>query len=533
MSPAHHADIVIVGSGMGGGTLAWALRDSGANVLLVERGDFLPAEPQNWSPEAVFVENRYKARERWRDASGGWFSPGVHYFVGGNTKVYGAALPRLRLADFGEIEHEGGLSPAWPISYDDLAPYYDRAERRYLVHGEPGMDPTDPPRSGPFPFPPMPADPYMEHLVDRLRGQGLHPAPLPVGLDFRPGGRCIRCRTCDAFPCQVLAKGDADARAVRPALESPTVELWTNAYVPQVNVSASGERANGIEVVRNGEKIDVAADVVVIAAGAVNSAALLLRSASKQFPEGLANSSGLVGRNYMVHNNSVLVAIDPRQQNPTVFQKTITINDFYGAGADPTFPYPMGSLQPVGKLQGAMMRGAAPWAPGWALGAAAKYSVDWWVMSEDLPDPENRVALDDDGNIVIHWRPNNLPAHARLMHHAKQMLRKAGYPVLLSRQMGIETNSHQCGTLRFGNDPATSVLDPFCRAHDLENLYVVDGSFFPSSTAVNPALTIAAQALRVGDHLRERLGANGNRHDAQGRARDDGEGKPAHGISAA
>jgi choline dehydrogenase-like flavoprotein len=176
----------------------------------------------------------------------------------------------------------------------------------------------------------------------------------------------------------------------------------------------------------------------------------------------------------------------------------------------------MGNLQPVGKLQGAMMRGAAPNAPEWSLRAAARRSVDWWVMSEDLPDPANRVTIDASGEIVIHWHPNNLAAHDRLMAHAKAMLRRAGYPILLDRRMGIATNSHQCGTLRFGHDPGRSVLDPFGRAHDLDNLYVVDASFFPSSAAVNPALTIAAQALRVGDHLRERLGAGASPERARG-----------------
>jgi choline dehydrogenase-like flavoprotein len=507
MAIRHHADVVIIGSGMGGGTLAWALRGCGAKILILERGDFLPAELENWSPRAVFVEDRYKAYEKWRDANGGWFSPGVHYFVGGNTKVYGAALPRLRQEDFGEIEHQGGISPAWPITYGELAPYYDRAEHLYMVHGEAGTDPTDPPRSGPIPFPPMPADPYMEELAGRLRAQGLHPAPLPVGVDYQPGGACIRCMTCDGFPCRVLAKSDADVCAVRPAMASPNVELWTNASVSRVQTTPKGDRVTGVDVDRHGEQIRVEAAFVVVAAGAVNSAALLLRSATDLHQGGLANSSGLVGRNYMVHNNSVLVAIDPRRTNTTVFQKVFAINDFYRAGVDPVFPYPMGNLQPIGKLQGAMMRGAAPsFAPQWSLGMAAKHSVDWWVMSEDLPTSENRVTLGSDGAIVIDWRPNNLEAHRRLMLQAKRMLRRAGYPILLDQQMGIATNSHQCGTLRFGIDPAASVLDPYCRTHDLDNLYVVDASFFPSSAAVNPALTIAAQALRVGDHLRDRLG---------------------------
>ena len=506
MTRTEYADVLIVGAGMGGGTLAWALRDSGARILLVERGGFLPSEPENWSPEAVFVENRYKAKERWRDAYGGWFSPGVHYFVGGNTKVYGAALPRLREDDFGEVQHAGGISPAWPIAYADMAPYYDRAERLYLVHGEAGADPTDPPRAGPFPFPPMPSDPYMEELSQRLRMQGLHPAPLPVGVDYGPGGGCVHCMTCDAFPCRVFAKSDADIRAVRPALASPNVELWTNAYAARVIASPSGERAIGVEVKRDGRLTMVEADFVVVSAGAVNSAALLLRSATARQPNGLANSSGLVGRNYMVHNNAVLLGVDPRRRNVTIFQKVITVNDFYRAGFDPGFPYPMGNLQPIGKLQGAMMRGAVPTAPHWSLGLVAKYSVDWWVMSEDLPDANNRVTLATDGTIVVDWRPNNLNAHRQLRRHAKSMLRRAGYPIVLDQEMGIATSSHQCGTARFGHDPARSVLDPFCRTHDLENLYVVDASFFPSSAAVNPALTIAAQALRVGDHVRDRLG---------------------------
>jgi choline dehydrogenase-like flavoprotein len=335
----------------------------------------------------------------------------------------------------------------------------------------------------------------------------LHPAPLPVGLDYRSGGRCIRCSTCDAFPCRFLAKGDAEACAVRPALSRPNVSLWKRTLATRIETNRRGDVVAGIVVERDGERLTVEGDVVVLAAGAVNSAALLLRSATDRHPTGLGNSSGLVGRNYMVHNNSVLVAIDPRRPNPTVFQKTIAVNDFYRAGRDARFLYPMGNLQPVGKLQGAMMRGAAPVAPGWSLDLASRFSVDWWVMSEDLPDPANRITLDAGGNIVVHWRPNNLAAHDRLMFHAKAMLRRAGFPMLVSRQMGIETNSHQCGTLRFGHDPRTSVLDPFCRAHDLDNLYAVDASFFPSSAAVNPALTVAAQALRVGKHLRERLGA--------------------------
>jgi choline dehydrogenase-like flavoprotein len=493
-------DIVIIGTGMGGGTLAYALRDSGARLLLLERGDFLPQEPQNWSPEEVFDRRRYKPTEIWLDAAGKPFHPGVHYFVGGNTKVYGAALPRLRRQDFDAIEHEGGISPAWPICYDDLEPYYARAEEIYLVHGTSGADPTEPPRSRPFAFPPVPQEPYIAELAGRLREQGLHPFELPMGIDLRPGGRCIRCKTCDGFPCRVLAKGDADVCAVRPALESRDVEILTRAYARQLRTDAAGRRVIAVEVERAGEQLEVSASIVVVACGAANSAALLLRSAGDAHPNGLANSSGLVGRNYMVHNNTAVMAVHPKRRNPTVFQKTLAVNDFYLRGPDR--PYPLGNLQLLGKLQAGMLTADQPLAPRPVLQAMANRSVDWWVMSEDLPDPDNRVTLAPDGTIRVRWKPNNLVAHEALVQAARQMLRRAGYPLVLTQRMSIETNSHQCGTLRFGHDPATSVLSPYCRAHDVENLYVVDASFFPSSAATNPALTIAAQALRVADHLR-------------------------------
>jgi choline dehydrogenase-like flavoprotein len=492
-------DIIIIGTGAGGGTLAYALRDSGARVLLIERGDFLPQEPENWSPEAVFDQQRYKPKEVWQDAEGQPFHPGVHYYVGGNTKVYGAALPRLRREDFELIEHEGGISPAWPIGYDDMEPYYARAEQIYLVHGVSGDDPTEPPRSGPFPFPPVPHEPYIAELAERLQAQGLHPFFLPIGIDLREGGRCVRCKTCDGFPCNVLAKGEADVCCVRPALTAGNVELMTRAFARRLLTDETGRRVTAVEVERDGEKFLVRGETIVVACGAANSAALLLRSANSAQPDGLANSSGLVGRNYMVHNNTALMAIHPTRRNPTRFQKTIAVNDFYLRGPD--WPYPMGNLQLLGKLQAGMLTANRPLVPRRVLQGATERSVDWWVMSEDLPDPDNRVTLASDGSIRVRWKPNNLLAHTKLVQAARQMLRRAGYPIVLTQRMGIETNSHQCGTLRFGDDPATSALDPFCRTHDIPNLYVVDSSFFPSSTAVNPALTIAAQALRVADHL--------------------------------
>ncbi len=497
---AAHYDFIIIGTGMGGGTLAYALRESGAKILLLERGDFLPQEAQNWQVDAIFKENRYKPAENWIDASDGrGFKPGVHYTVGGNTKVYGAALPRFRVEDFNAIEHEGGTSPAWPISYADLEPYYNIAEELFFVHGKAGGDPSEPPRTQPYPHPAVPHEPYVATLIAKLRAQGLHPYCLPMAVDLRSGGRCIRCKTCDGFPCMLHAKGDAEICCLRPALAQDNIELWTNSLARRILTDASGARAAAVEVERGGEMLTVSADRIIVSCGAVNSAILLLRSLNSHHPKGLGNSSGLLGRHYMMHNNTAMTAVAPLKTNPTVFQKTMAVNDFYFGDDD--FKWPMGNIQALGKLQAGMLSAAKPYLPKPLLTAMAKRSMDWWVMSEDLPDRKNRVFLGPSGEVKVQWKPNNRVAHQQLIRRAIRMMRRAGYSFVFTETLGIETNSHQCGTARFGTDPAKSVLDPFCRSHDVENLYVMDSSFFPSSTAMNPALTICAQALRVADHL--------------------------------
>jgi len=496
MTERIEADVAIIGTGPGGGTLAWALRESGARVVLLERGGFLPSEVENWSPAAVFGAARYKTKEVWRDGDGRELHPGMHYFVGGNTKVYGAALPRMRREDFAEYRHEDGISPAWPITYEHLAPYYEQAERLYRVHGERGQDPTEPPRADRYPFPAVPDEPAIAELRERLRAQGLHPYSLPLGIDLRPGGRCERCGTCDGFPCRVLAKSDADVCAVRPALERPAVTLRTGAYVERLVTSSGGERVLAAHGHDASGPFVVRADTFVVSCGAVNSAALLLRSASPAHPDGLANSSGQVGRNYMHHVHTAVMALRPRR-NATTFQKTLAVNDWYEG--DGEWPYKLGTLWLIGKARGPMLTSLVPALPTRLADALARRSVDWWACSEDLPDPDRRVTLDPDGAIRLTWRPSNLRSHERLVAHGRRMLRAAGFPVVLTRRLGVEFAAHQCGTARFGHDPATSVLDPLCRTHDVENLLVVDASFFPSSAVLNPVLTIAAQALRVAD----------------------------------
>ncbi|WP_328665468.1 GMC family oxidoreductase [Streptomyces sp. NBC_00322] len=490
-----HCDVLIIGSGMGGATLARALADSGARILIVEQGGFLPRERENWSPSDVFERGRYKNAPLWEDSAGRTFRPGVYHYVGGSTKMYGASLPRFREEDFTAVEHREGTSSAWPFSYTDLEPYYGAAEEWYRVHGSPGQDPTEPPRSQPYPFPALEHEPYIADLSDRLKHQGLHPYAMAMGVDRRTGGTCVRCRTCDGFPCMVGAKSDAETCGVRPALAQEGVRLLTGTRVTRLETDASGRTVIAAHAERDGAAVELRAGTFVLSAGAVASAALLLRSESAAHPRGLANSSGLVGRGYMQHNNTALLAVDPRRRNPTWFQKTLAVNDYYRAG--PATRYPLGNLQLLGKLQGSMVKAARPAAPRPLLNALTARSVDWWVMSEDLPDDDNRVVLGPSGRTRVHWKPTNTRAHRELVSRTRRMMRRAGYRIVATQTLGVETNSHQCGTLRAGDDPARSVLDPYCRTHDVSNLFVVDASFFPSSAAMNPALTIAAQAVRV------------------------------------
>jgi choline dehydrogenase-like flavoprotein len=324
--------------------------------------------------------------------------------------------------------------------------------------------------------------------------------------------RCIRCETCDGFPCLVHAKSDAQVICVDPALDYPNVSLVTNARVTRLLTSASGREVTGVAVDRGGREEIFSGDIVVSSCGAINSAALLLRSATDRHPHGLANGSGVVGRHYMGHVNSVLLAIS-KSPNATVFQKTLAVNDFYFG--DDGFAYPMGHISFVGKLDAiALSAGAPSIVPGMTLDVMAKHSLDFWLTSEDLPDPDNRVSLDRDGNIVLSYTPNNDAGHKRLIKKLEHLLQHLDmHPHLIPRNLFVGNRiplagvAHQNGTIRFGRDPQTSALDPNCRAHEVDNLYVVDGSFFPSSGAVNPALTIMANALRVGDRILERIGA--------------------------
>ena len=522
MTPTAHYDLIVVGSGPGGASLAQRLAPTGKRILILERGDYLPREEANWSSQAVFVEGRYRADVTWRNADGDRFKPGLHYYVGGNSKVYGAALFRLRERDFEAVEHHGGTSPAWPLSYADFAPWYDEAERLFHVHGQRGEDPTEPPSDTPYPFVPVQHEAKVAELSERLTGIGLHPFHLPLGilLDQQADGRptptsvCMRCSYFDGFPCLLNGKADAQVVCIDPMLAAhDNVTLLTGAYASRLETDASGRRVEAVHVTRNGVEEVYTAPTVVVACGSLSSALLLLRSANEQHPRGLANGSDQVGRNYMRHNMSVLMAV-MAHPNDTVFQKTLAFNDFYWGADD--WPHPMGLVQMMAtshtdQIKGEELPGWAQWLPDLPFDQIARHSMDFWLQAEDLPRSENRVRYHD-GEVQLDLIDTNVEALTQLKRKLKEALTAIGWPaVLLERSLylghdiGLSGTSHQAGTCRFGTDPTTSVLNLDCRAHEVDNLYVTDASFFPSIGAVNPTLTIVANALRVADLLKDWL----------------------------
>ncbi|WP_284263310.1 FAD-dependent oxidoreductase [Roseicyclus amphidinii] len=487
------ADIIIVGSGMGGATLAAGLAPTGLRILILERGERLEDCAQARDPAAIFAQGHFRPAETWLTPEGTRFNPGNYAFVGGNSKFYGAVMIRYREADFAPIRHIGGTTPGWPFPYDTLAPWYDRAEALYQVRGQGGIDPTDPPRAANYPFPPVPHEPAIADLDRRLRAAGLHPAPLPLAVDLDRW--LARAATpWDAFPDTTGGKLDAETAALTLALQHPNVRLQTGVRVQRIE--AEGERVTGVMT----DKGRFTAPRIVLAAGAVHTAALLLRSADEAHPRGLANRSDQVGRNFMNHNASALLALSPRR-NGSVYQKTLMLNDWYLTGGPQGEP--LGNIQLLGRVSAPILA-AQTGLPGPVARQIADRAIDFYVMSEDLPQPESRVTLKGD-DIVLDWRRSNWAAHQALVAKLKGALRRAGFPVLLSKAFDRSTPSHQCGTARLGDDPAQSVTDPFGRCHDHPNLWICDASLLPTSAAVNPSLTIAALALRQADRIAQEV----------------------------
>ncbi|MCC7320658.1 MAG: GMC family oxidoreductase [Rubellimicrobium sp.] len=488
------ADVLIIGSGMGGATLAAALAPSGRRILILERGGHLRDSPEARDPDAIFRRGHFKPPETWHDAQGRPFNPGNYAFVGGNTKFYGAVLMRYRAEDFRPLRHMGGTTPGWPIGYDDLEPWYGAAEQLYRVRGDAAGDPTEPPHSAPYPFPPVPDEPDIAALRRAFAAQGLNPVALPLGIDIdRWLARAPT--TWDAFPDSTGAKSDAESCGLAQALRHPNVTLLTGTRATRL--VASGRRVTGVEVEGPDGPRTLSAPLVCLCAGAVMSAALLLASADDDHPAGLANRSDQVGRNFMNHNLTAMIALNPLRRNRTVYEKTIQFNDWYltgGPGGEP-----LGNVQMLGRVTGPILAGESG-LPLWLAHLIAERSVHVLAMSEDLPDPDSRVMWRR-GGVVLDWRKTNVAAHDLLVRRLGRAMRRAGWPVVLSRAFPKSKPSHQCGTLRMGDDPAASVVDRNLRAHDIDNLYVADASVLPTSAAVNPSLTVAALALRLGRHL--------------------------------
>ncbi len=482
-------DILILGSGMGGATLAASLAPSGKTIVILERGEYLRDCPQARDGAAVFT-GHFNPKETWLDEAGGTFQPNNYYHPGGNSKFYGAVLMRYRAEDFSPLKHMEGTAPGWPITYSEFEPYYQAAETLYQVRGDVAGDATEPPHSGPYPHPPVPHEPDMIDLMNRMRAQGLSPSALPLGVDidlWLKGG----AQTFDGFPNTRGGKMDAETIGLAQALKHPNVTLITGAMVTRL--VAQGRQITGVEYTHGGAEKTLSAPLVCLCMGAVKSAALLLASQSADHPSGLANSSDQVGRNFMNHNITAIIGVNPFRRNRSVYEKTIQLNDWYLTGGPNGAP--LGNVQMLGRITGEIMA-AETKLPLWLATWVADHSVHLMTMSEDLPTAESRVTLKD-GQIMLKWQRTNWAAHLALNAKLKALLRKMGWPLVMSKTFEKRTPSHQCGTARMGTDPQTSVVDTQCRAHDLDNLIICDASVLPTSGAANPSLTIAALAIRT------------------------------------
>lgn len=495
-------DVLIIGSGIGGSTLASALAPTGIRVLVVERGEHLPDTPDARDDIAIFERGVYRSTEEWYGSDGKKFLPGNYYYVGGNSKFYGAVMCRYRVEDFMARPHLQGASPGWDMSYDDMEPWYARAEALFNVRGVAGQDPTEPPRSGPFPYPAVPDEPALQKVRERLRQAGVHPSSLPLAINIEAWLK--RGQTgWDAFPNTGGAgKIDAEVGPLADALKYPNVTLITGAPVVRLETDPAGREVTAAIIRRNGREERLTARHFAVAAGAVQSAALLLRSANEAHPRGLGNRSDQLGRNFMNHNTSAMITMNPFVRNDSVYQKTLCFNDFYNN--DPEVHAPLGNVQLLGRITGNILKAQVPALPRALARLLADRAFGWFLTSEDLPNPNSRVLVRGD-DIIMDWQRSNMDAHHLLIKRTRQVMKRAGFPVVMVRIFGNRTTSHQCGTARLGLDPYQSVVDLNCRSHDVPNLWVTDASTLPTSAAVNPALTIAALALKAGSAMRDAM----------------------------
>jgi len=511
-------DVIVIGSGAGGGSLAYTVADSGKRFLLLERGSYLPREPANWDASQVFVDGRYISKDTWYDADGSPFQPQVHYFVGGATKLYGAALYRLGPRDFGELRHVDGASLAWPVSYDDFEPYYTRG--RVAVSGP--RQPRRRSHGGSLEEAVSMAGrvPRAAHsaVARGTTKRWLPPVPRAVWHLARRGRSAEQwmrsLRDVRRVPVPCAREVDAETIAVRPLLGRPNVRLLVDAEVTSLETDASGRQVTQVVVSRHGDRRSTRSMSSWYRPARRTAQRSCCAPRTTAIPNRLANGSDQVGRDCMYHNSKAVVALTT-ERNDTVFQKTLALKHFYFRADD--YEWPIGQIEMVGTSNAVAMKGEEPkltkLAPHWSLDEVAHHAVDFWLTTEDLPNPENRVTLDGDGNIRLAYTSNNDAEANRLYHELKKILNHVGmakHHVLdknfyMNMSIAVAGVAHQAGTCRFGNDPKGSVLDPNCKAHELDNLYAIDTSFFPSIGAVKPALTATANEIRVGEHLIERM----------------------------
>ena len=496
-------DVIVIGSGAAGGTLAGQLSRSGKRVLVLERGAAMPLADQNVADVDLFRKDRYHPGEQWFGTDGDPFSPQTIYALGGNTKIWGGVLERMRQKEFAGLQFQEGAAPAWELSYESFAPFYNRAEQLYRVHGEQGVDPSEPPRESAFPFQPKPIEPFMQELRLSLERQGLHPYLLPQSWS----------------ESALDPTGDAELFGIDPARAQASVQVRERARVRRLHVNPSGTEVRGVEADIDGQCWLFNAHVVVLAAGAINTAEILLRSATEHHSRGLANGSDQVGRNLMKPQLTSIIQL-AAEPNSGRYPRSLGITDYYWGDSNVSFP--LGSIASGGGvLQDALFAESPPvlslvtkLMPNFGLEQLAARSVAWWAMSAVLPDPHNRLTLRGN-HLQIHYLPNNREAHDRLVYRwidtlklvendpACHVVKPA--PTHPRGEAPLTVMGSVCGTCRMGSNPATSVVDLNGRAHELSNLYIADASVFPSCPAVGIGLTVIANALRVGDHVLQAL----------------------------
>jgi len=503
-------DAIIIGSGFGGSMTAKKLVDAGKKVLMLERGDWVVRGPQNWEKNgSIDLSPFYDKKLPYKVIKGGNKpAMGVYSCVGGPSVFYGGVSFRFREDDFNPPQEIIGDSGAqWPITYADLSTYYDEAENLLNIAGESGVDPTEPHRIQEFPQKPGRYAKISEKVKSAAEGLGLKPFHLPIAINYQDITRntCQNCTTCDTFACAVEAKNDLPTMLLSGLVKKGMV-LRANTIVAKLNTQSGKVNSLSCFDTKTGEQIEVKGRQIILSAGALASPHILLGSELDK----LNPAGDVIGRYLMRHTNSIVFGIyagvaDKEQR----FHKELAILDYYFGHE--TIAYPkqkLGSLQQVPTPPGGLVEHEAPWPLGKVAAMGVKLLTGLLAIAEDQPQFENYLRVDHSNigafnmptPIVSHEYSNrDMAALKALTLKAKKIMKKTG--AVLTYTHNIKTFSHAVGTVRMGINEKTSALDANCNFRGLDNLSVVDGSFMPTSAAVNPSLTISANALRVGDYL--------------------------------